>query len=61
MGRGPATFKQTDLTRALRAAQRAGIEVESFEIDRAGKIVVIAAQAATVSGGKGESEWANIP
>jgi hypothetical protein len=42
MARGALTFKQQDLTRALRAAAAAGIEVQRFEIDKAGNIVVVA-------------------
>ena len=41
MGHGPATFKETDLTRALRAARKAGAEVERVEIDRDGRIVLV--------------------
>jgi hypothetical protein len=41
MARGPANFKQGDVTRVLRAAKEAGIDVQSFEIDRNGKIVVV--------------------
>lgn len=39
--RGPLAFKQSDLTRAIKAAQAAGIEVSRIEIDREGKIVVV--------------------
>jgi hypothetical protein len=40
MARGKLAFKQTDITRALRAASAAGQPVQRFEIDREGKIVV---------------------
>jgi hypothetical protein len=36
----PATFRQADLARALRAAKQAGMDVGGFEIDPSGKIVV---------------------
>jgi hypothetical protein len=39
--RGPSTFKQNDITRALKAALAAGIDVAGVEIDRDGKIRVI--------------------
>jgi hypothetical protein len=39
--RGPLTFKQSDLTRAIKAAKAAGIEVTRIEIDPEGKIVVV--------------------
>jgi hypothetical protein len=41
MGHGPATFKETDLTRALRAVLKAGADVERVEIDRDGRIVLV--------------------
>lgn len=41
MSRGPVTFRQADLTRALRAARAAGLEVAGYEIDPVtGKISV---------------------
>ncbi len=45
MSRGPCTFKQGDVTRALRATVAAGISVERIEIDRDGKIIVVTAEA----------------
>jgi hypothetical protein len=41
MGHGRATFKETDLTRALRAARKAGADVERVEIARDGRIVLV--------------------
>ena len=43
MARGPSNFKQRDVTRALRGAKAAGIEVGRFEIGADGRIVVILA------------------
>jgi hypothetical protein len=42
MARGPLTFRKQDVMRALRATVAAGIEVQRIEIDRDGKIVVVA-------------------
>lgn len=42
MSRGPATFKQADVTRAVRGTVAAGVEVQRIEIDQSGKIVVVA-------------------
>jgi hypothetical protein len=45
MSRGLQVFRQTDITKAIRAAQKAGLDVHRVEIDRAGKIVVLADRA----------------
>jgi ATP-dependent exoDNAse (exonuclease V) alpha subunit len=55
MGHGPATFKETDLTRALRAARKAGADVERVEIGRDGRIVLVLKNNDEVSA-KG-NEW----
>jgi hypothetical protein len=49
--RAPCTFRQTDVTRALKAARRAGFVHVRVEIDREGKIAIIAS-----SEGVGETE-----
>ena len=41
MARGPWTFRQQDVTRALRGTVAAGIEVQRIEIHKDGKIIVI--------------------
>ena len=41
MSRGPCTFRQKDVTRAVRAMEAAGIEVQRVEIDKAGKIIIV--------------------
>lgn len=41
MGRGPNTFRQRDVSRAYRAARKAGADVARIEIDKDGKIIVV--------------------
>jgi hypothetical protein len=41
------TFKKCDVTRAVKGAAAAGIDVRRVEIDREGKIVVIAGAPAS--------------
>ncbi len=41
MGHGRCTFKEVDLTRALRAAKKAGAQVARAEVARDGKIVLV--------------------
>lgn len=61
MARGPCTFKQQDVTRALRATVAAGIDVQRIEIDRDGKIVVVTGKPQEVADdGRGENEWDRI-
>lgn len=41
MSRGALTFKQTDVTRAVKAVTAAGLEVARVEVDKGGRIIVI--------------------
>jgi hypothetical protein len=54
MSRGLQVFRQTDITKAIKAAQNAGLDVHRFEIDRAGKIVVLAGRAENQVGAEPE-------
>jgi hypothetical protein len=45
MARAPSTFRQQDVTRAVKAVAAAGVNIARVEIDRAGKIVIITAEA----------------
>jgi hypothetical protein len=41
VSRGKCTFKQSDVTRALKATKAAGFDVSKIEIDRDGRLVVV--------------------
>jgi hypothetical protein len=63
MSRAPSTFRQQDVTRALRAAVAAGLHVAAFKIDSQGKIeVVIGESRGQDSSGEGreENEWDRV-
>jgi hypothetical protein len=61
MPRGPSTFRQQDVTRALRAAVAAGVDVTRVEIDKTGKIVIVTGKREEMAiNTRGESEWDNI-
>ena len=61
MARAPSTFRQADVTRAVKAVTAAGVHIARIEIDKAGKIVIIAGDA---NGQPGEStegnEWDRV-
>lgn len=56
--RGPSTFRQRDIARAIRGAERAGHKVERVEIANDGRIAVILASEETLPArtGWGEDE-----
>lgn len=53
----PATFKQADITRALKAAEKAGFVVARFEVDQAGKLIVYGDGA---PGQAASNEWDEV-
>jgi hypothetical protein len=60
MPRAPSTFRQQDVTRAVKAVTAAGVGIARVEIDKAGKIVIVAAGAPEVTDREGANEWDNI-
>jgi hypothetical protein len=61
MARGAVTFKQQDVTRALRAAAAAGVEVQQVEIDKTGKIILVTGKRQEQTDeGRGANEWDSI-
>jgi hypothetical protein len=58
--RGPSTFKQTDLVRALKGAKEAGMDVERVEIDKAGKIVMVTGKPSADSPELSENPWDEV-
>ena len=43
MTRAPSTFRQQDVTRAIRAAIAAGVDIARIEVDKNGRIVIVTA------------------
>jgi len=59
MSRAPCTFRQSDLTRAVKAVKAAGENVARVEVDSAGKIVVVTVRPEDAANGEksGKNEW----
>ena len=45
MARAPSTFRQSDITKAIRAARKAGVENVRVEIAKDGRIVIVTGRA----------------
>jgi hypothetical protein len=62
MTRARSTFRQKDVTRALRATIAAGIEVQRIDIDKDGKISVFTGKLSESPGGGGDrhNEWDTV-
>ena len=60
MGRGRSTFKEGDLTRALRAAKKAGANVARAEVARDGKIVLVLKKDGEAPSASERNEWDEI-
>jgi hypothetical protein len=61
MARAPSTFRQQDVTRAIKGATAAGVHIARVEIDKAGKIVVIITVAADQPAKTAEvNEWDRV-
>lgn len=59
MSKARATFRQSDATRAAKAAMAAGLDVTRFEIEPSGKIVIVTTKPGTANMAPAEAplEW----
>ena len=55
--RRPCHFRQRDLTAAVKAMARAGVEISKIEIDATGKIVIIPGKAGIAAE---HNEWDEV-
>jgi hypothetical protein len=61
MARASSTFRQQDVTRAVKAVTAAGVHIARIEIDKAGKIVIITAGGTNQPGETTEAnEWDRV-
>jgi hypothetical protein len=45
MARAPPTFRQQDVTRAVKAVRSAGVDIVRVEVTKDGRIVIVTAEA----------------
>ena len=60
MTRALSTFRQRDVTKAVKAVAAAGVDIGRVEIDSTGKITIIAGSASQPEQGRGANEWDRI-
>lgn len=60
MSRGVQTFKQGDVTKALKAAERAGLKVQRAEVRRDGSILLDFDRPPPVPGDPNVNEWDEV-
>ena len=60
MARGSCTFRQRDVTKAVKAVAAAGVEIARVEIDRNGKIIVIMGKPAETTEDAERNEWDDV-
>jgi len=65
MSRAPSSFRQQDVTRAVKAVAAAGVGIARVEIDKQGKIIIVAGQpvskvVTTQISAREENEWDRV-
>jgi hypothetical protein len=60
MSRGPQSFKQSNVTKALKAAEKAGFKVQRAELRLDGSIVLNFDRAPAAEGDANDNEWAGV-
>ena len=55
MARAPSTFRQQDVTRAVKAVRCAGMDIARVEISRDGRIIIVVPAVAAQT--RDENEW----
>lgn len=58
MSRAPLSFKQSDVTRAVKAVKAAGIDVSGVKVDKQGNIVILTGTPSESSDGGGSWDQA---
>ena len=57
MPKGQCTFRKTDVTRAIKAAENAGMKIGRVEVDSAGTISLIPGNVAEANSSEEGDQW----
>ncbi len=61
MARAPSTFRQQDVTRAVKAALAASVHIARIEVDGTGKIAIVTTEAPDAQSEAAEAnEWDKV-
>jgi hypothetical protein len=60
MPRSSPSFRQRDLTRAVKAVRNAGVEIKLIEIDKCGRIVVVLVNGGGRDAQQDRNEWDEV-
>jgi hypothetical protein len=60
MARAPSTFRQNDVTRAIKATKAAGVDIARIEIAKDGRIIIITPVEAAQIGAEEENSWDGV-
>ena len=60
MSRAPSRFRQQDVTKAVKAVAAAGVHIARVEIDRDGRIVIIASNRELEPDRREANEWDRV-
>jgi hypothetical protein len=60
MARVPSTFRQQDVTKAVKAVTAAGVDIARIEIDKAGKIVIVTTNGSQPGESTEVNEWDRV-
>ncbi len=60
MSRAPVSFRERDLTRAVKAINKAGLRIKLVEIDKSGRIVVVPVNGGDAEAQQNRNEWDEV-
>jgi hypothetical protein len=60
MSRAPVSFKERDLTRAVKAIKKAGLKIKIVEVHKSGRIIVVPVHTEGAEAQQDQDEWDQV-